>query len=232
MGNLGNLLVQRNPFVLQWLDRAESQAIFLSALAFSPGRAGDCKIKIKYGRRCGAGYRKRLGVKMSVSNHSTPFPFFVPLCPIHASPRHVSWLQSSNLMMDRSVSELSIWDDAQATRRNPGWSSFIKLRDGVMTIVQRLFISIGRLLGLNAWNISWRHNSFRPSGLLFSWERNHQNLLDSFYTIRATSRAWPMRGLNGDSLANQKQRTGFHLTSAILPALLYCVTARVQRKSF
>ena len=56
---------------------------------------GDCKIKIKYGRRCGAGYRKRLGVKMSVGNHSTPFPFFVPLCPIHAVPRHVSWIQGS-----------------------------------------------------------------------------------------------------------------------------------------
>ena len=34
-------------------------------------------------------------------------------------------------------------------------------------------------------NISWRPNSFRPAGLLFSWERNHQNVLDSFYTIRA-----------------------------------------------
>ena len=60
---------------------------------YLPG--GDCKIKIKYGRRCGAGYRKRLGVKMSVGNHSTPFPFFVALCPIQVVPRHISWTQGS-----------------------------------------------------------------------------------------------------------------------------------------
>ena len=60
---------------------------------YLPG--GDCKIKIKYRPWCCAGYRKRLGVKMSVSNHSTPFPFFVPLCPIQTVPRHVSWIQGS-----------------------------------------------------------------------------------------------------------------------------------------
>ena len=30
-----------------------------------------------------AAYRKRIGVKMSAGNHSSPFPFFVKLWPIH-----------------------------------------------------------------------------------------------------------------------------------------------------
>ena len=38
-----------------------------------------------------------------------------------------------------------------------------------------------------ASNLSWLLNSFRPSGLLFSWECNHQNLLDSFYSSPAPS---------------------------------------------
>ena len=160
---------------------------------------------------------------MSVGNHSTPFPFFVALCPIQAVPRHVSWIQGSIPTSRRIIPTQYEFQMNPNTNifRDARYSSLFKPCSRNWGVSWQLcsvcLFQLVACSGSMPSNISWRHNSFRPSGLLFSWERNHQNLLDSFYTI------WAVRHVSTNESTSllftiQSEGRDYTRSSALPPA--------------